>query len=181
LNKNITILPNYISRGEATSLIELLNEHDQDDQNWGSPCFPDRWAKMGGNPKLQPSNNPIPDLISQVTKTVAQKFLDNGMRPYVIKGHCHPAGAQTVPNGYKDYAAILYLNDDYSGGHFIMPEEDISLKLDAGTLIVFRDAGNHSLNRDNKRFYGVSKVTEGVRYSITFTFYAEGMTDIIYD
>jgi hypothetical protein len=181
LNNHISILPNYISKQEADALIELLNEYDHDDENWGSPCFPEYWAQIGGDPGLQPKSNPIPDLISRVTKTVSQHFADYGLRKSVIKGHKHPFPASTPPNGYKDYAAILYLNDEYKGGHFIMPAEEVSIKLDAGTLIIFRDAGSAMAGRDEKRFYGVSKIEAGTRYSITFTFYAEGMTDILYD
>lgn len=181
MNNNISILPNYIARDEADALIKFLDKHDQGDENWGSPCFPDWWAQIGGDPSLEPDNNPIPDLITRVTKTVSQHFSDDGLRQSVIKGHKHPAGSYTPPNGYKDYAAILYLNDKYEGGHFIMPGEDVSLKLDPGTLILFQDAGSHSAGRNEKRFYGVSNVEEGNRYSISFTFYAEGMTDILYD
>ena len=180
MNNNISILINYISKQEADDLIELLNEYDQDDDNWGSPCFPEYWAQIGGDPGLQPESNPIPDLISRVTKTVSQHFSDGGLRQSTIKGHKHPIHSHTPLNGYKDYAAILYLNDEYKGGHFVMPAEEISLKLDTGTLIIFRDAGSAMAGRDEKRFYGVSNVEEGTRYSITFTFYAEGMTDIIY-
>lgn len=180
MKNHISILPNYISKEEAESLIELLNENDQDDENWGSPCFPEWWAEIGGDPEVEPENNPVPDLINRVTKTVSQHFEDNGLERSLIKGHNHPKGGTTRPNGYKDYAAILYLNDDYEGGNFTMPAEDISLKLDQGTLIIFRDAGSH-IDRDESRFYGVSEVKDGIRYSITFTFFAEGMTDIIYD
>ena len=181
MNNHISIFTNYISKEEAESLIELLNEHDQDDDNWGSPCFSEWWAKIGGHPELEPKNNPVPDLISRVTKTVSQHFSDSGLKQFIIKGHKHPTPASTSPNGYKDYAAILYLNDDYKGGHFVMPAEDVSLKLDQGTLIVFKDAGSYGAPRDESRFYGVSTVEDGTRYSISFTFYAEGMNDIIYD
>lgn len=181
MKNDIAVMPNYISKDEAEYLINFLNAHDHTDENWGSPCFADWWRKIGGDPSSVPEDSPIPDLLDRVTKTVSQHFLDNELSPFIVKGHKHIVAASTAPNGYKDYAAILFLNEEYEGGRFIMPDQDVYLKPDSGSLIVFKDAGSPSAGRNPKRFYGVSKVTAGQRYSITFTFYAGGVTDIIYD
>lgn len=165
MNNDITVLPNYISDEKAESLIKLLNENDSDDDNWGSPCFPSFWRSIGGDPSLEPPNNPIPDLINQVTSSVVEHFSNNELVPFRVKGHKHPEGSFTEPRGYKDYAAVLFLNEDYEGGEFIMPSQDVSLKPGSCDLIVFEDAG-----RDKTRLYGVAQVAGGTRYSITFTF-----------
>jgi hypothetical protein len=56
------------------------------------------------------------------------------------------------------FSTILYLNDDYLGGEVYFKNQDISLKLDAGSVLCFR--GN--LNNIHK----INDVLEGTRYNI---------------
>lgn len=61
----------------------------------------------------------------------------------------------------QDKSAVLYLNNEYSGGLLEFPENNISIKPDPGTLIVFEG--------DESRPHRVNIVEAGLRYNlITF-------------
>lgn len=61
-------------------------------------------------------------------------------------------------NEYDDRAALLYLNDEYSGGMLNFPLQDLSLKPKPGTLIFFK--GDHLVPHE------VSAVESGSRVNI---------------
>lgn len=58
----------------------------------------------------------------------------------------------------REWAVILYLNDDFEGGEIMLREGDdvINLRPETGMLIV---------HRGGRRYHGVSKVTAGYRYT----------------
>jgi hypothetical protein len=58
----------------------------------------------------------------------------------------------------KDYSAVLYLNDEYSGGILNFPEQDLKLKPKPGTLIAF--IGTNELKHE------VQEVLSGNRINI---------------
>jgi hypothetical protein len=61
-------------------------------------------------------------------------------------------------NEYDDRAALLYLNDEYSGGSLNFPLQNLSLKPKPGTLIFFK--GDHLIPHE------VSPVESGSRVNI---------------
>lgn len=66
------------------------------------------------------------------------------------------------PEGEKHYSAVLVLNDNYEGGDFHFDNLDITMPLEAGSLIIFRG--------DLERLHGVSEVTSGYRVSMPIFF-----------
>jgi predicted 2-oxoglutarate/Fe(II)-dependent dioxygenase YbiX len=60
------------------------------------------------------------------------------------------------------YSAIIYLNNDYNGGEIFFPNEDISLKLDPGSLVYFHG--------DSKTTHGVKEIKSGERTNWIFFF-----------
>jgi hypothetical protein len=61
-----------------------------------------------------------------------------------------------------DKSGLLYLNDDYEGGELVFPEQGLSIKAEAGSLIFFEG--------DYKKPHGVNQVISGTRYNLV-TFY----------
>jgi hypothetical protein len=59
---------------------------------------------------------------------------------------------------HRNYGAIIYLNDDYSGGETYYPQHDISIKPKSGMLAIHPG--------DNTHYHGVSKVSDGIRYTL---------------
>ena len=66
----------------------------------------------------------------------------------------HPDGSpHNTP--WREWASIIYLNDDYEGGEIYFPDEDLSYQPIAGALLFFEGWLRH----------GVRAVTEGRRYT----------------
>lgn len=172
-NNLIREYPGFVSAAERVSLINYLNINNEKDENWGSPCFPWHWKRIGGDPNYNlhfPSGvteKTIPDLLERVEELA--KLIVPDILFYNMKGHVHPHSSQTKPKTYYDVAGFLYLNDSYRGGDFIMPNKNITIKPKAGSLLLFEDIPGNG--------YGVSQVEFGVRQSISFSFYREGIDE----
>lgn len=68
------------------------------------------------------------------------------------------------PNHLTDYdmSSVLYYNDDFDGGELYFPQHDIQIKPEPGLCVMFPGDINY--------IHGVTKVTNGVRYT-TPSFY----------
>lgn len=163
--------PNFISSELADNIIFYLNTNDGDDDNWGSVCFTPYWEKIGGDKNKKPvitpgiTENTISDLKDKIQALLESQYGKLDLQ--VMKGHKHYRGAFTKPSAYYNVAAILHLNDNYSGGEMILPQHDISIKPNAYSLYVFEE-GKDAL-------YGVDRVTSDTRYSITSTWTFDGV------
>jgi predicted 2-oxoglutarate/Fe(II)-dependent dioxygenase YbiX len=64
------------------------------------------------------------------------------------------------PNAYpwREFASLVYLNDDYEGGEVFFPTLNIQIKPSTGLLLAFRGGREH--------VHGVSKITRGTRYTM---------------
>lgn len=70
-------------------------------------------------------------------------------------------GSETSPSigSYRDDAhisALLYLNDDYEGGELVFPEQGVSIKPFAGSIVVFPST--------EPFFYQNNKIISGEKY-----------------
>jgi hypothetical protein len=66
----------------------------------------------------------------------------------------HPDGGQhNTP--WREWAGVIYLNDDFDGGDIYFPEEGELYKPLAGSFILFEGSRSH----------GVKAVTRGIRYT----------------
>jgi prolyl 4-hydroxylase len=59
---------------------------------------------------------------------------------------------------HREYGAILYLNDNYSGGHTYYPNHNFDIKPKTGTLAIHLG--------DEEHLHGVTKVENNMRYTI---------------
>jgi hypothetical protein len=64
---------------------------------------------------------------------------------------------------WREYAAIIYLNDDYDGGELTLDELGISIKPKKGQCILL----------EADMLHGVSEVTHGTRYTLISWFNSE--------
>jgi predicted 2-oxoglutarate/Fe(II)-dependent dioxygenase YbiX len=76
----------------------------------------------------------------------------------------HPHADSENPDGiphpfpWRDFASVIYLNDDYDGGTIYFPNLNIELKPLPGTLITFPGTLRY--------LHGVRRVTGGMRHTI---------------
>lgn len=61
------------------------------------------------------------------------------------------------PFYYRQFASVIYLNDNFLGGETFFPNQDFVQKPKAGTLVVFPCTKEY--------LHGVTNITEGVRYT----------------
>lgn len=59
---------------------------------------------------------------------------------------------------HRAFGSIIYLNDNYSGGHTYYPNFDVEITPKAGTLALHPG--------DPEHLHGVTKIEEGMRYTI---------------
>lgn len=76
-----------------------------------------------------------------------------------MKPHADNMKADGSPNAtsHRTYSSILYLNDDYEGGHTYYPGLGVRVAPKAGSLLLF-GAGYEYV-------HGVTKITSGLRYT----------------
>jgi predicted 2-oxoglutarate/Fe(II)-dependent dioxygenase YbiX len=74
--------------------------------------------------------------------------------------HADRANPDGAPHGmpWRDFASIVYLNDDYEGGAFYFSALDMLIKPSAGTLVAFTGGWHHE--------HGVLTVTKGTRITL---------------
>ncbi len=86
------------------------------------------------------------------------------LQTYQLEPHADQENPDDVPHPYpwRDFAAVVYLNNDYQGGSIHFPKQQFELKADAGTLITFPGTLEY--------LHGVKEVTEGIRYTIAVFF-----------
>ena len=59
---------------------------------------------------------------------------------------------------HREYGAIVYLNDNYSGGHTYYPNHNFDISPAVGKLAIHPG--------DPEHLHGVSKIEDGVRYTL---------------
>lgn len=59
---------------------------------------------------------------------------------------------------HREFGAIIYLNDDYTGGHTYYPQHDIEIVPEVGTLAIHPGDPSH--------LHGVTKMDGNIRYTI---------------
>jgi hypothetical protein len=81
-----------------------------------------------------------------------------GMEMEVHADNCDHHTGQ--PNGvpHREYAAVVYLNDDYEGGDLVIPPLKARVRPKAGLLVCFKASADHA--------HGVTRITRGTRYTM---------------
>lgn len=180
-HNRIIEIPNFVTEEEAQSIIKYFESLGS---NWGPIAF-------FGSKGMNVSKND-PDLINfGLDPTFFQQLLDmyqqhmehifeRKLRPNNIahaqkwlKGgfaspHADNSTKDGEPNAFEinKYVSLLYLNDDYEGGHLYFPDHDISFKPKALSLIVFPGG--------IENVHGVAEVESGERYTyVSFWDFAE--------
>ncbi|MEI6203446.1 MAG: DUF6065 family protein [Enhydrobacter sp.] len=78
----------------------------------------------------------------------------------LLHPHADRANPDGSPHGmpWRDFASIVYLNDDYEGGAFYFTALDMLIKPKAGTLVAFTGGFHHE--------HGITTITKGTRITL---------------
>lgn len=164
--ENIKVINNFLSLEECNLIIDSLNsneyvEHDLQIDDKNNPTIK-RKSYMGLD-------------VAHVQQERVKQILEESYGVKVVPGSAHVAKWEPGQKlelhvddlgrtSYNHMASLIYLNDDYEGGEIEFPTHDISLKLSAGSLIMF--PGNENYPHE------VKPIVSGYRYTmpIWFTF-----------
>ena len=72
--------------------------------------------------------------------------------------NCHPDPGEAHRTPWREVAAVVYLNDDYEGGHTVFPRHGLSVAPRRGNLTAFPADRTHP--------HAVGTVENGVRYTM---------------
>jgi hypothetical protein len=94
------------------------------------------------------------------------------MLPHADRAHADGSRHDTA---YRDFASVIYLNDDFTGGELYFPRLDLTVKPAAGMLLAFTGGWHHE--------HGVLNVESGERLTMPafYTFDAAHRQRELYD
>jgi len=178
MNSDYIYRENYLTKEECRMLIDYFEaQHVENRQdNNVNPRFNNRVVYYEGVKK----NGEIKALMKRVHTDVARILKEfYGEEAEILPEASHlvkwPIGSSLgnhADNAYEDgrpnyvpwrtYSAIIYLNDDYTGGEFYFKKYAYDLKPETGLLVGFTAGTNH--------IHGVREVTTGTRYAFPMWF-----------
>lgn len=88
---------------------------------------------------------------------------------YELTPHADREEPDGSPHGmpWRDFAALMYLNDDYKGGEIYFPNQHLTIKPKKGDFVCFPGTLEF--------LHGVKETTSGIRYTLT-SFYTYDKT-----
>jgi len=166
----------FLTKEECQELINYFNIAKDD---WMDTCFYASYVMDTNSPKKYSNNKKFNDEYFDNLKfklrTIAQNIVGKELKSLSMSAHKWTKGAYALDhsdnseldgtlNAWQDnkFVTILYLNDNYSGGNLTFDAHDISISPKTGTVVAF-DPSFHNL-------HGVTKITDGVRYTILFSY-----------
>jgi len=175
--ENIILIKNFIKKDDLDVINDYLNNLPDTDEEFYGPLdlkF-ERVAK---------ENNNVAEIIQKYEQLTFNYIVKNFVDKYNIPisrnavNYCHfvkwlpgmlsklhadcekPDGTPALYAGFNqlNISTLVYINDNYTGGSISFPDQDFSIKPDAGDLIIF--PGNSSYRHE------VTKVESGKRYTM---------------
>lgn len=173
------IVHNFLSDEDCDKLVEYAASST--DKFEASMYDTDFWNKRTLNASTMPEDLKIlmRDTCYRMTKELERVSNSGPLYPDLLqivrwmKGYeLFPHADKEEPDGrphpfpWRDFAALVYLNDDYVGGETHFPNKGIEYKPKKGDFITFPGTVEF--------LHGVRETTEGVRYTIaSFNTYDE--------
>lgn len=177
MKDNILVIDNFLSLDFCQQLVTNLKSTDTWEKN-GDGIWHDRSINLGSITDHKDLETML-DLRIKVKNKISEYYkltvpLYNDIFQFVrwrVGDKLEPphADAEHIdgrphPFFYRNYASIVYLNNDYLGGEIYFPTLNYRPKIKTGMLVSFPGTLEY--------LHGVSTVTEGTRYTIAgfFTF-----------
>jgi hypothetical protein len=172
----------FFTKEECNLLIDFFNSSKED---WQPTCFfasyvMDPHAPIEKNTSTSFDKNYFEEFRAKL-RGLSQEVTVEKLKNLSLSAHKWTPGAiapmhsdnteiDGTPNAWQDnkFVAIVYLNDNYSGGNLVFDKHKISISPSAGTVVAF-DPGFTNL-------HSVSEILEGERYTILASFDHESAT-----
>lgn len=180
------ILPDFLTEPECDIIMAYTERHlDLFDNKTQTSPF---WDKRVINVTNFEDKN-IRDLIVHINKNIGdilERLCDKKVYPDTlqvvrwIRGYeLHPHADKENPDGnphpfpWRDFATLVYLNENYVGGEIYWPNKNIEIKPKKGTLVIFPGTAEF--------LHGVRETTEGTRYTLPSFFTLDSSRSLNYD
>jgi Rps23 Pro-64 3,4-dihydroxylase Tpa1-like proline 4-hydroxylase len=162
LEDNIFCIPNFLSEDDLKIFINIIDKLSEND-----------WEKINKFQDLDWHHKFYDYNDEQLASMVRDKF--NALLSFFPNSVVYGLGRilrqrpQDMMNAHvdetyddfnklnRDYAVVIYLNDDYSGGELSFVNLDIKIKPDAGSLMIFKTGEKYlhevkTVNKDKARY-----------------------------
>jgi len=173
---NIYILENYVSSDVCERYVNAISHTD-----WWEKNNDYDWHNRSINLHSMPLDikEELLDIRCDVKQKIINQYNVNDLLysdlfqfvRWQVGNKLYPHADAENPDGsphpmfYRNYASVIYLNDNYIGGEIYFPNFDnFKPKIKPGTLVMFPSTLRY--------LHGVTEITEGTRYTIVgfFTF-----------
>ena len=180
------ILPDFLTEPECDIIVAYTEKHlNLFDNKQQSNEF---WDKRVINVKDFQDKN-IRELIIHINKNIGAtlEMLCNKpvypdtlqvvrwIRGYELNPHADKENPDGTPHPFpwRDFATLVYLNDNFDGGQIYWPNKNKELKPKKGTLAIFPGTVEF--------LHGVKETTEGTRYTLPSFFTLDSTRALNYD
>jgi predicted 2-oxoglutarate/Fe(II)-dependent dioxygenase YbiX len=160
--KEVLIIRNYLTNQQCDELLDIIHgdtvpfhkPHDPRDTHWHNRV---KYPKYSGHLMYDLSTRRIEtatEYFQLKFAPVVQSLCLNVWREGMSMGvHSDETGGR-YPT--RNYASMIYLNDDYEGGELYIPELNFSQKPEKGMLMTFA-GGRYG--------HGITEIKNGTRYT----------------
>lgn len=166
---SIEILENFISEDDCKKAIKVISDLVVED-----PSVLDKSIVADQGSRYVYTKPSSTDAIEFVKK-YSQKALEFIGEDYVVHDcifvRMDPGSTVAVHNDFEyeadcsscEYAAVYYLDNEYTGGEIFFPDLGFEMRPDTGTFAYFSQKGGANL-------HGVNELTSGVRHMVNLCF-----------
>ena len=157
IHKDLLIIDDFLSYDECDELVELYHDTDviieQEDNVWTGRG---RWPTYTDVQKIK---------LKEKRKLLTQDYFNKKLELSNLHMMVWEVGHEMTPHSDygannefpgRDYASVIYLNEDYVGGDIYFPDLGVTHKPKKGQLVSFH-GGN--------TFHGVKRISEGTRFT----------------
>jgi predicted 2-oxoglutarate/Fe(II)-dependent dioxygenase YbiX len=175
MGQDFIVEKNFISAADCAMLVECFERNLQSmhASPYTDPYWNNRFIWIGALPTgeraakrlMQDARRRAIGLLKDFYSETAELYSDTAQLVRWLPGwemepHADNMNTDGEPHGmpWRDYASVIYLNDDYDGGELYFPRIDVEMKPVAGTLVAFTGGEKH--------LHGVRKVGRRTRYTM---------------
>lgn len=155
LNENMLIVDDYLSNEECDSLFDLFTKTDfPSNISDGVWSYRVKWPQYTEQQRWKLEDNRTRVCEQYFGKRL--KILNVNMTLWRESDEMPPHSDYGARNEFpnREYASIIYMNDDFEGGEIYIPDLNFEMKPKKGRLICFRGGILH---------HGVRAITKGMR------------------
>jgi len=162
---NAKTIDNFISKEESNKIIEFVKGIEP----WES-CPVEFWDNRGLHARNIYNNQSkeigqlLYDIRIKIGEELKRLYNLEEIYPDLLQVIRWFPGIEQTPHfddmtdKHREFGSIVYLNDDYSGGHTYYPNYNFDIKPEVGKLAI------HPGDKDH--LHGVSKIEDSIRYTI---------------